>query len=170
MRKLVAIVGLVLAGPTLVACAATGTAATADRTVTRAPSAAVTPPSSAPTDDTSPAVTSPAAPRGPTPPPITGGGINGTTVVDGCPIVRNPPCPDKPVAAHLTITRPDGTAVATTDSGGNGRFSIALTPGDYVVRSATGSGGLPRAPAPMTVQVEPDRYTTVTLRFDSGLR
>src|SRR4051794_5345589 len=167
MRKLVAIVSLVLAGSTLVGCAATGTSATPDRTITRAPSSPVTPPNSAPTPETSPI-----APPAPTPPvpTVSGAGINGVTVVDGCPIVRNPPCPDKPVAAHLTITKPDGTAVAATDSAGNGRFSIALTPGDYVVRSANGSGGRPRAPAPMTVHVGPDHYTTVTLRFDSGMR
>lgn len=167
MRKLVAIIAVILAGPTLVGCGATGTSATPDRTITRAPSAPVSPPNSAPAPDTSPIF--PPASTLPVP-PVSGAGINGITVVDGCPIVRNPPCPDKPIAAHLTITKPDGTAVATTDSGTDGRFVIALTPGDYVVRPASGSGGRPRAPAPMTVHVETDHYTAVTLRFDSGMR
>jgi hypothetical protein len=166
-RRLVATICVVLAGPMLAGCGAASTSSPVDRTITRAAtSPPISSPSLAPTKDTSPTATPPS----PRVPPVSGAGINGTTVVDGCPMVRYPPCPDKPVAAHLAITQPDGAMVATANSGNDGRFSIALKPGDYVLRSSTPTGGLPRAPAPMTVHVGPDRYTTVTVRFDSGMR
>jgi hypothetical protein len=103
----------------------------------------------------------------------TGSGITGVTVVDGgCPVVRlDSPCPDRPIQAHLIITDAStGTLAATADSDQAGHFRIPLPPGQYVVHPTNPSGAsLPRA-APVTSTVRPGQYTTLTIRFDSGIR
>jgi hypothetical protein len=99
-------------------------------------------------------------------------------VVDGgCPVLRpDSPCPDKPLAARITVTEPGPTdsasaaVVTTVDAGADGRFRVPLRPGRYLLRPANPTGArLPRAD-PVTVTVDPGRYTTVTIRFDSGIR
>jgi hypothetical protein len=103
-------------------------------------------------------------------PPV-GTGINGTTVVDGCPVMRDPPCPDKPVPARLSVLESStGAVIATVDSDANGHFSIALKPGQYLLRLANTAGALPRQASPAKVTVETGHYTTVTVRLDSGMR
>jgi hypothetical protein len=74
----------------------------------------------------------------------------------------------------MVVTRADAPAnaatVASTETDAEGRFRIALPAGRYVVRPTALNGGrLPRAD-PVIVQVEPGRYATVTIRFDSGIR
>jgi hypothetical protein len=103
----------------------------------------------------------------------TGSGITGVTVVDGgCPVVRlDSPCPDRPIQAHLTVTDTStGTLAATVDSDQAGHFRIPLPPGQYLVRPANPTGAqLPRA-APVTTTVRTGQFTTLTIRFDSGVR
>jgi len=87
-----------------------------------------------------------------------------------CPVVRaGSPCPDKPISTELQVTR-DGRVVATVRSGEDGRFSVALAPGDYVLVPAQASpGGLPFA-RPVPVTVRPHVFTLVKVLFDSGIR
>jgi hypothetical protein len=121
-----------------------------------------------------------ASPTGPTLPgstatPVTtaDSGITGVTVVDGgCPVVRlESPCPDRPLPARLTVTDAgSATIVATADTDPAGHFRLALRPGQYLVRAVNPNGApLPRA-APITTTVTAGRYTTLTIRFDSGIR
>jgi hypothetical protein len=90
----------------------------------------------------------------------------------GCPVVRaDSPCPDRPFQARLTVTDAgSGAQVAAADTDPAGRFRLPLPPGRYVVRAANPNGApLPRA-APLTVTVASGRYTTLAIRFDSGIR
>ncbi|MFI7282558.1 hypothetical protein ACIBOV_20095 [Micromonospora chersina] len=62
----------------------------------------------------------------------TDSGIEGRTMVNGnCPVIRDEsPCPDKPLSAHLTLTRPHSDAqVASATSDHAGWFHLALDSG-----------------------------------------
>lgn len=160
------VAGLLIAGSALAGCATAGPVPGngVTRTVTLAPSTGISPgPTAAGSTAPTPAGTMPG-------PVIVRAGISGMTVVDGCPVARQPPCPDKPVAARMSIMDVNQVVVATVASGADGRFSVALSPGTYLVRP-TGVDGPFSVPAQdTTVSVQPDRYTTVTIRFGSGIR
>ena len=57
--------------------------------------------------------------------------------------------------------------MATDDQG---RFSLDLPAGSYVVVAVSASGSGPPTPVPQTVQVVAGAYTQVTLEVDSGIR
>ena len=78
------------------------------------------------------------------------------------------PCPGAPVATHLVVSDAAG-AVAVVDTGTDGRFRIALAPGDYTVRAAARPAGIIR-PATATVTVTANRFLSLTLELDSGIR
>jgi len=90
----------------------------------------------------------------------------------GCPPAHNaPPCPDKPLSARLTVTKPGATTtLATATSDADGRFRIPLEPGRYTLRPANLTGSPVPAAAPVDVDVQPQRFTTITVSFDSGVR
>ena len=108
-----------------------------------------------------------------TPTPLAGSGISGVTTVDGgCPVVRlDSPCPDRSLPARVTVTDAgSGTVVATADTDPAGHFRLPLRAGQYLVQAVNPNGApLPRA-APVTTTVSAGRYTTLTIRFDSGIR
>ena len=98
-------------------------------------------------------------------------GISGLTAVQKCPVVRaDPPCPDTPVAARLSIERPDGTVLTTLETDATGQFVVQLPPGHYLVQPLDVIGGTSRPSAPMDVDVQVGRYTPVTVHFDTGIR
>ncbi len=100
-------------------------------------------------------------------------GIDGRTMVDaGCPMARNAsPCPDKPLAAKLTVTRAGSArTVATATSDSRGYFRIPLPPGEYVLRPDNLTGAVVPIAQPLTVTVVAGRFTTITISFDSGIR
>ncbi len=90
----------------------------------------------------------------------------------GCPVIQEGlPCPDKPLASRLTVTRPDSVeAAATATSGEDGSFRIPLSPGRYVVRATNLTGAILPAAAPVDVEVPDGRDVSVTVAFDSGIR
>jgi hypothetical protein len=115
----------------------------------------------------------------PTPPPplrcdpTAASGIAGRVLIGPtCPVVRpDDPCPDRPFVAAIVVRNAQGTAVCTTSSGEDGRFQVGLPPGGYELDPQSGApGGLPSAPPPQSVTVEPGRYIEVTVTFDSGIR
>ena len=74
-------------------------------------------------------------------------------------------CPDKPV--RMTVEVVQGTTVtATFATDTEGRFSVALAPGTYVLRS---KAGLP-ALRSQSVRVDAGTYTDLVLRADTGIR
>jgi hypothetical protein len=104
---------------------------------------------------------------------MTPSGIEGRTMVDGgCPVIRSDsPCPDKPLAAKLTVTRAGSArTVATATSDSHGYFRLPLSPGKYVVRPENLTGAVVPIAQPLTVTVVAGRFTTVTISFDSGIR
>jgi hypothetical protein len=106
-------------------------------------------------------------------PPSSGSGIAGRLVIDGgCPVIQaDSPCPDRPVRAHLSILDAvTGKVAASVDTDAGGGFVVSLKPGRYLLRTDQMSGAPPHRPTPATVTVQPGRYTTVTIRFDSGIR
>lgn len=75
------------------------------------------------------------------------------------------PCPDRPVA--MTIEVVQGTSVvATVATGADGRFSVALGPGSYVLRSKSGLPAL----RSQSFTVATGSYTEVELHADTGMR
>lgn len=86
-----------------------------------------------------------------------------------CPVQRpGHPCL-RPYRAWITIKRVPSQTVATrVRSAANGHFSARLAAGRYLLQPRNGKP-FPRA-APQTVTVSRHRFTTVTIRFDSGIR
>lgn len=74
-----------------------------------------------------------------------------------------------PYSAKLAVKLAlDGEVVAETVSGEDGLFVIILAPGDYVLVPENGDP-LPVA-EPQAFTVTADRFTTVTVAYDSGIR
>ncbi len=101
-------------------------------------------------------------------------GISGTALLGPtCPVERIPPdpqCADKPFKTTLAITTLDGTRVIKEfSSDAYGKFKVNLSPGDYMVRSAT-ANILPRCTNNGTITVRTDAYTRVTIYCDTGIR
>lgn len=100
-------------------------------------------------------------------------GVEGVTMVDGgCPPARDaPPCPDKPLPARIEVAQAgSGEPVGSVDSGADGRFRIALAPGDYTLRPTNLAGTPLPIAQPLDVRVDANRFTTVAVSFDSGVR
>ncbi len=99
----------------------------------------------------------------------TDGGINGlVTIGPISPVERPGVTNEAPYQATIVVKNTDGHAVATVKSGVDGRFSLNLAPGTYVLEPQS-PGVLPVA-QPQEVTVEPHRYTEVTVSYDSGIR
>jgi len=108
-----------------------------------------------------------------TPPPALNSGVEGTiTVGPTCPVERIPPdlaCADKPYQAIIKVETPDGKKqISQTTSGTDGKFKISLQPGSYLLVAESGSA-LPRTQS-QSVTVEKNKYATVNIVLDSGIR
>jgi hypothetical protein len=90
-----------------------------------------------------------------------------------CPvIVEGSPCPDAPLpGAPIRITPAGGGEPANVISDDRGRFRVALSPGDYDVEPLPIDGGPLPAPGPaQRVTVTHNRYTEITVTYDTGIR
>ena len=99
-------------------------------------------------------------------------GIAGiVTIGPTCPVARiDTPCPDQPYQAAIVVKDSGGSEVARAQSGADGTFSIALAPGTYMlVPESANPGGLPFAREEQA-KARAGAYTSVTIRFDSGIR
>jgi hypothetical protein len=136
--------------------AAQGTTRGITRTPTTAPSARPAPPVSRP----------------PAPAPAGESGIAGITTIDNCPVRRaESPCAGTAVAARLSIMDAGtGAVVATVTSRSDGHFTVAVKPGRYLIRVLSIGAAPPHPQNPASVTVTAGHYTTVTLRFDIGIR
>jgi len=76
-----------------------------------------------------------------------------------------------PYQTTLVVLSSDGREVARFQTGADGRFRVALPPGEYTVGSDPSQPArrFPRGEQ-QTVTVLPGKFTTVTLSFDSGMR
>jgi len=86
-----------------------------------------------------------------------------------CPVQRPGLTCERPYRAWITIKRePSGTVATRVRSHANGRFSARLVAGRYLLEPGNGKP-YPRAQS-RTVTVSRHRFSTVTIRFDSGIR
>jgi hypothetical protein len=102
-------------------------------------------------------------------------GISGRVVAGPtCPVETLPPqprCAPRPLAATLRIRRTGGRGSTTIRTGADGRFSLRLAAGSYVLRPLPRAGSpYPRPPGPLQVQVNRGRFTSVTITYDTGIR
>jgi hypothetical protein len=98
-----------------------------------------------------------------------GSGIRGTILAGpACPgpARLDSPCPDRPIS--MTVEVVSGTSVvATFTSDAAGRFSVAVAPGTYTLRSKS---PVPPTLKSVTVVVVAGQYTDVELHADTGMR
>jgi hypothetical protein len=86
-----------------------------------------------------------------------------------CPVQRPGHTCVRTFQATITIKRePAGTVVVRLRSAADGRFTIRLEPGGYLLQPRNGRP-FPRAKA-QTVSVHSHAFTAVTIRYDSGIR
>jgi hypothetical protein len=103
--------------------------------------------------------------------PSMSSGIDGIVLYGPvCPVETvSSPCPDRPYQADVRIVeRTSGRTVATVRSGDDGRFRIALEPGEYTLQAVADTpigGG-----KPVDVTVVAGEYVQVTVPVDSGIR
>ena len=88
-----------------------------------------------------------------------------------CPVERiDSPCPPRPLEATVVVRDTSGAEVTRFHSGADGRFKVDLAPGSYsIVGLNIGTGFLPR-PIPTSVTVTQGTYTSINVRYDSGIR
>ena len=97
-------------------------------------------------------------------------GIEGRVLLGPqCPVVtEGSPCPDKPVSAEVVAMRLDDREVFTVQSGSDGRFRLALSPGSYEVQALVTAGGM--FAKPVNVMVSPGEFVSVDVLLDTGIR
>ena len=106
------------------------------------------------------------------PPSKADSGVRGV-VVSGpqCPVVTiENPCPDLPVSGIVvSVSTPDGSVATETRTDTDGRFDVAVAPGEYVVQPVVESGGVAFS-KPLQVSVSDGEFVEVTLQVDTGIR
>jgi hypothetical protein len=98
-------------------------------------------------------------------------GVRGIVLIGPqCPVqTQGQPCPDVPFASEVRVLDRDGDEVARAPTGADGRFELALAPGEYTVEAALEEGGPPSA-VPQWVTVGAGMFVDVELAVDSGIR
>lgn len=98
-------------------------------------------------------------------------GIEGLVLIGpACPVEEaGSPCPDRPVAAEITITRIMGAVVKKVTSSEDGRFRVDLEPGRYFLSARPTDGSTPGGETPGVVEVVDGGYTEVEITIDSGI-
>jgi hypothetical protein len=100
-------------------------------------------------------------------------GVNGVVMVGPtCPVIQNPPqsgCEDRPLSTLIAIFKKSDPvhAYVLTRSDKEGKFSAALSPGEYII--GAGESQMPTCPQ-TPIEVQTDKYISVTISCDSGIR
>jgi len=100
-------------------------------------------------------------------------GIEGVVLAGPqCPVEQpGSPCPDQPVSGVSVQVAAGGRTVAEEQTGEDGRFSFAVSPGVYEVAAlATGDGPFLACEAPQTVVVGPGEQAAIAIHCDTGIR
>lgn len=105
-------------------------------------------------------------------------GLEFRTGLDGL-VLRGPvqpvcqasdPCEDQPFAARFMVRRASGEIAGDFESNDAGEFSVALSPGGYVVVPAEDAPIIDPGSQTRQVVVGESGWTTVELHFDTGIR
>lgn len=104
-----------------------------------------------------------------TPRPLSG--VRGmVTLGPMCPVVRvDQPCPDRPHSATMVIRDATGLLITHVTSGFDGAFVMPLPAGSYVLEPLASDVRLPSG-GTHPFEVQPEQWTTLTVRFESGIR
>jgi hypothetical protein len=74
-----------------------------------------------------------------------------------------------PYAAELVVLDSENVKVASVTSANDGRFSVDVPPGEYVVAPKTGTDSYPIA-NPVSVTVVAGQYAEIQINYDTGIR
>jgi hypothetical protein len=86
-----------------------------------------------------------------------------------CPVVQQgQECPDQPYQATLVVSNSNGREIVKVQTDEQGRFKIPLEPGTYILHPES-PNVMPFA-AEQTFRVETDKFTQLTIHYDSGIR
>ena len=79
---------------------------------------------------------------------------------------------DAPYAGAVIIIKKSSESkeIARTKTAEDGTFTIALSEGSYWVEGLSAEGTMLPFAKPFEVQVEKDKYTDITVSFDTGIR
>lgn len=80
------------------------------------------------------------------------------------------PRTDKPYKAKLKILNQDREEIFQTDTDDEGRFKIALEPGEYIISPVAPNLNRPPYPEEQKIIVKSNEFTKVTVLFDTGIR
>jgi len=102
-------------------------------------------------------------------------GIKGVAMLGPfCPVESIPPkpeCADRPYKTDLVITSPDGSQILKQfSSDANGKFSVDLPPGEYLIESNPNGKLFSHCASQGTIVVEKEKYTNIILHCDTGIR
>jgi hypothetical protein len=99
-----------------------------------------------------------------------GSGIQGQVLLGPmCPGAQEgQACPDQPYQATLTVIDRNGIQITQFQTDEQGRFQVALVPGEYILHPES-PNGIPFA-GDQPFVVETGRYTQISVRYDSGIR
>ncbi len=102
-------------------------------------------------------------------------GITGIAMLGPmCPVQKLPPdpnCADRPYKTDLVATSPNGTQVFKQfSSNTEGKFSIDLLPGEYIISSASTAGIFSHCRSNGAIKVDKNKYTDITVYCDTGIR
>ena len=102
-------------------------------------------------------------------------GISGVVLLGPtCPVMRDPPdprCADKPYQTNLVVTTKDSARIIKEfSSDKNGRFSVDLIPGEYLIQNKPSAAMLPRCTSSEILKVVSNIFTNVTISCDTGIR
>jgi hypothetical protein len=86
-----------------------------------------------------------------------------------CPLeTEASPCPDEPVATMVHVQTLQGDEVAVVESGRDGRFRVALAPGQYVLVAEVAGNALFAKPIDVTVTA--GEFAQANVLLDTGIR
>jgi hypothetical protein len=86
-----------------------------------------------------------------------------------CPLVTpGQECPDQPYQAMLTVNSSDGRTITRVQTDQQGRFRLALQPGQYVLHPES-TNAMPYT-GDQAFTVAAGRFTQLFVTYDSGIR
>lgn len=111
-------------------------------------------------------------------PTVTDTATSGESGIDGK-IILGPTCPGPdysgsdcmtPYAATVFIESEDGNVLSQFTSGKDGRFTVHLSPGTYILDPQQPPGASPYTVNKQTVLVKNKAYSYVSIIYDTGIR